>query len=418
MERLAIEQGQPVRGKPWTFQFHGPDEIGELEKAYVLQALDSRRMFRFMNKREESFPALLEQFYKDRLGISFALAVNGGTSSLICALAAAGVGPGDEVIVPAYTFIATAAAVVAVRAVPVIVECDDTLNMDPAAFRAAITPYTKAVIPVHMRGVMAQMNEIMSIANQYGLVVIEDVAQANGGSYFGKPLGAIGDYGCFSFQHYKVITAGEGGMVVTNSQEGYIRAGHQHDCAFQFWGGDAEVETIPGENYRMSEINGALGLAQAQKLDTILGQLRENKKRIVSGVANIPGLALQRVVDPAGDCGVSFVFYLPDSKAAGTFSKALQAEGIPNGTVDNGGVADRHIYRNWDYILQKRMASPVGTPWNCAEYKGSVSYDPDMCPVTLDYLGRAISIGLHQRMSHEDCDDVIHAIQKVAAVLI
>ncbi|SDX61570.1 DegT/DnrJ/EryC1/StrS aminotransferase family protein [Paenibacillus sp. CF384] len=418
MERLAIEQGKPVRSKPWTFQFHGPDEIGELEKEYVLKALDSRRMFRFMNKQEESYPALLEKFYKDRLGVSYALAVNGGTSSLICALAAAGIGPGDEVIVPAYTFIATAAAVVAVRAVPVIVECDDTLNMDPAAFKAAITPYTKAVIPVHMRGVMAQMNEIMTIAKQHGLVVIEDVAQANGGSYFGKPLGSIGDYGCFSFQHYKVITAGEGGMVVTNSLEGYIRAGHQHDCAFQFWGGDNSVDTIPGENYRMSEINGALGFAQAQKLDTILGQLRENKQRIVAGVAQVPGLTLQRVVDPAGDCGVSFVFYLPEGNKASAFSKALQAEGIPNGTVDNGGVADRHIYRNWDYILQKRMASPVGTPWNCDAYKGSVSYDPDMCPVTLDYLGRAISIGLHQRMSNEDCDDVIQAIQKVAAVLL
>ncbi|WP_165822678.1 DegT/DnrJ/EryC1/StrS family aminotransferase [Paenibacillus montanisoli] len=418
MERLAIEQGKPVRSKPWNFHFHGPDEIGELEKEYVLKALDSRKMFRFMNKREESFTAQLEQFYKNRLGVSYALAVNGGTSSLICALAAAGIGPGDEVIVPAYTFIATAAAVVAVRAVPVIVECDDTLNMDPAAFEAAITPYTKAVIPVHMRGVMAQMNEITAIAKQHGLTVIEDVAQANGGSYFGRALGSIGDFGCFSFQHYKVITAGEGGMVVTNSHEGYIRAGHQHDCAFQFWGGDERVDTIPGENYRMSEINGALGLAQAQKLDTILGRLRQNKQRIADGLAPIPGLALQRVVDPAGDCGVSIVFYLPDSRAAGTFSKALQAEGIPNGTVDNGGVADRHIYRNWDYILNKRMASPNGTPWNCAEYKGSVSYDPDMCPVTLNYLRRAISIGLHQRMSQEDCDDVIHAIRKVAAVII
>jgi dTDP-4-amino-4,6-dideoxygalactose transaminase len=418
MSILAINGGKPVRTKKWDFNSHGPAEIGELEKEYVWKVLEHKRMFRFINEDDQSYPALLEKFYRDRLGVNYALAVNGGTPALICALAAAGIGPGDEVIVPAYTFIATAAAVVAVRAVPVIVECDDTLNMDPKAFESAITPYTKAVIPVHMRGVMAQMNEIVAIARKHHLLVIEDVAQANGGSYFGRPLGSIGDFGCFSFQYYKVITSGEGGMVVTNNEEWAARAGYQHDSAFKFWGKEINVLSIPGENYRMSEINGALGFAQAQKLDGIIAQLRRNKKRIIAEIKDIPGIRLQRVVDPEGDVSTGVIFFVENKQLAQTFSEALKAEGIPNGTVFNGGFADRHIYKNWDYILQKRMASPVGTPWNCNEYKGNVTYHADMCPVTLDYVSRAIGVSLNQRMNDQDCDDVIQAVNKVAGALL
>jgi dTDP-4-amino-4,6-dideoxygalactose transaminase len=418
MSKLAINGGQPVRSKAWEFNFHGPAEIGELEKEYVMNVLNHGKVFRFMNDEDKSYPAMMEKFYRERLGVNYALAVNGGTSALICALAALGVGPGDEVIVPAYTFIATAAAVLAVRAVPVIVECDDTLNMDPEAFEAAITPYTKAVIPVHMRGVMAQLNEIVAIAKKHGLYVVEDAAQANGGSYFGKPFGSIGDIGCFSFQFFKVITSGEGGMVVTNNEVWAARAGYQHDSAYQFWGDQISVPSIPGENYRMSEINGALGYAQAQKMDGIVSKLRHNKKRIVAGIKDIPGIRLQRVVDPEGDVSTGVIFFVEDKALAQPFSEALRAEGIPNGNIFNGGFADRHIYRNWDYIMDKRMASPVGTPWNCSEYKGNVDYHADMCPVTLDYLSRAISIGLNQRIADEDCDDVIQAVTKVAESLL
>lgn len=417
MDKLAIHGGTPVRTKPWTFEYHGPTEIGELEKQYVLDVLDHGRVFRFINEEEKSYPALLEKYYRERLGVEYALAVNGGTSALICALAALGIGPGDEVIIPAYTFVATAAAVVAVRAVPVIVECNDTLNMDPQAFEAAITPYTKAVIPVHMRGVMAEMDEITAIAKKHGIYVVEDVAQANGGSYFGKPLGSMGDLGCFSFQFYKVITSGEGGMVVTNEEAWAARAGYQHDSAFQFWGDTKQVPSIPGENYRMSEINGALGYAQVQKLDDIVGKLRAVKKQIVQGIQDMPGLQMQRVVDPEGDVSTGVIFFLRNHEIAQKFSEALEAEGIPNGNIYNGGFADRHIYCNWDYIMEQRMASPVGTPWNCSEYKGNVSYDREMCPVTLDYLSRAISIGINQQMTEEDCADVVRAIAKVAQSL-
>lgn len=411
MEKLAIDGGKPVRTKEYTFG--GIVEVGDLEKEYVMQALDGDTLFRFHAKN--SFAARLEAYYQDRLGVPYTLAVNSGTSALICAVAAAGAGPGDEVIVPAYTYIATAAAVVSVGAVPVIVECDDTLNMDPQAFEAAITPYTKAVIAVHMRGVMAQMNEIVEIARKHNVIVIEDVAQANGGTYFGKQLGSLGDFGCFSLQSFKIITAGEGGLVATHDKQWISRARFKHDAGYQFW--DDEHNKVPafaGENFRMSEINGALAFAQVQKFDELLTKLRTNKKRIVDGLKGVEGIQLQRVVDPEGDCSICLNFFVETPELAQKFSDALSAEGIPNGTLFNGGFADRHIYRHWDSILEKRAASPV-TPWNCKDYKGNVQYSKDMCPKTLDYLGRAISIYLNQNMQEEDSNDVVNAIRKVAA---
>lgn len=412
----------PVRTKPWNFgSTLSTAEIGEREREYVLRVLDKRRLFRyFPDGLENSEAARLESMYADRLGVRHSLAVNGGTSALVCALVGARVGAGDEVIVPGYTYIATAAAVLMARAVPVIVEVDDTLTMDPAAFEAAITPHTKAVIPVHMRGVPSQLDEIMSVARRHQLVVIEDVAQANGGSYKGQELGSIGDAGCFSFQQYKLITAGEGGMVVTDDEDIYTRAAIYHDAAFAFWitsqkADRAPYSVFPGENYRMSEINAALALAQSERIDSLLARLRRIKSSIVEGIADVEQIQLQRIPDPDGDVSYSLIFYLPNSASAGHFSDLLRAEGIPNGTINRDGFPDRHIFRNWDYVLNKRGVTENDTPWNCSSYKGTASYSPDMCPNTLDWLSRAISIGLHQNMADEDCADVVEAIRKVAA---
>ncbi|MFD0714340.1 DegT/DnrJ/EryC1/StrS family aminotransferase [Paenibacillus sp. GCM10027626] len=409
----------PVRTKPWAPPFLSSEEFDDTEKEYVLQVIDKKRVFRFYGNQEESETARLEELYRQRLNVRHCLAVNAGTSALIAAMIGAGIGPGDEVIVPAYTYIATASAVLIAGAVPVIVEVDDTLTLDPQAFEAAITPYTKAVVPVHMKGFPCQMDEIMAIAHKHGLIVIEDVAQANGGAYKGKQLGSIGDAGCFSFQQFKLITAGEGGMVATNSDTVYARASIYHDSAYGFWGTRQypEVELFPGQNYRMSELNAAMGLAQSQRIDAVISRLRHIKKTIVEGIQDIQLLKLQRLSDPEGDCGYSLVFFLPNAEMAGQFSSLLAAEGIPNGTIDNNGFADRHIFKNWTYILEKRGASERETPWTCASYKGNVHYSPDMCPNTLDWLSRAVSISLHQSLTDEDCGDAIAAIRKVSAML-
>lgn len=411
---------KPVRTMPWNFGMHSTEEFGDAEKELVLGVLEKKRLFRFLGSDKEQSEAFkLERLYRERTGTRHALAVNAGTSALVCALIGAGVGPGDEVIVPAYTYIATAAAVLIARAVPVIAEVDESLTMDPQSFEAAVTPYTKAVIPVHMRGVPCRMDEITEIAGRRGIRVIEDVAQANGGSYKGRPLGSIGVAGCFSFQQYKLVTAGEGGMLVTSDDTIYERASIYHDSAFVYWGMNAENRqpAFPGENYRLSEIHAALALAGSRRIDGVVDRLRRIKSAIAAAISDLPQIRLQPIPDPLGDVSYSLVFYLPTAEQAKRFSHRLAREGIPNGTIDNNGFADRHIYKNWSYIMEKRGASERDTPWNCASYRGSVNYSPDMCPRTLDWLGRAIAIGLHQQMNEEDCGDVIEAIRKTAEAM-
>jgi len=415
---LAVKGGNPIRTKPWAPEFISSEAFDDLEKEYVLRVLDKKRVFRFYSDNiAESEASRLEELYCQRTESKYALAVNSGTSALVSAIIGAGIGPGDEVIVPAYTYIATAAAVLIARAVPVIVEVDDTLTMDPKALENAINEHTKAVIPVHMKGIPCQMNEILEIAQKHNLIVIEDVAQANGGSYQGSPLGSFGHAGCFSFQQYKVVTSGEGGMVTTNDEAIYNRASIYHDSALRYWGNNENLPSFAGENYRMSELNAALGLAQSQKIDGIVSKLRYMKKTIVDGIKDIPNIQLQRVPDPEGDVSYSLIFYLSSAEQAKSFSHYLNAEGIPNGTIYNNGIADRHIYVNWDYVLEKRGASIEGNPWTCSSYKGDVQYSKDMCPNTLDLLARSISISLHQNLSLEDCQDAIEAINKVARFL-
>ena len=206
----------------------------------------------------------LENKFSSRIGCKYSLAVNSGTSALIAAMVAAGVGPGDEVILPGYTFFASVSAVVVARAIPVIVDIDESLTLDPAAVEKAITPRTKAILVVHMLGLPAKMTKLRAIANKHKLTLIEDVAQATGGSYKGKMLGNCGHIGCFSFDAYKVMGTGEGGMLTTNNEWFYTRAQSYHDTA-ACWRPNRYArerksgELFCGENYRLSEMAGAIG---------------------------------------------------------------------------------------------------------------------------------------------------------------
>ncbi len=419
-DQLAIHGGTPVNPGGWFPTFHGSEEFAQEENDAVLRVLAKKRVFRFLKEGvEESEAAKLEEAYKEYIGRRYALAVNGGTSALITAVVAAGIGPGDEVIVPAYTYVATPAAVLAAKAVPVICEVDSSLNMDPKDFERKITRYTKGVIPVHMRGVPARMDEIMAVARKHNLKVIEDVAQANGGRYKGRMLGSIGDIGCFSLQQYKVITAGEGGLIVTDDEVAYQRSLMQHDSAIRFWGtNETSIESFAGENYRLSELSAALAVAQFGKMPSILKRLRQIKAQITSQIRDVPGLQLQDVPDPEGDCGLVVIFYCPSPDKAKEFSAALKAEGIRNGTIYDNTIPDRHIYRNWDYVLAKRGATPANCPWSCGAYKGNVQYSEDMCPQSLGLLGRSILIGLAQQMPDEYADLIARGIRKVATAIL
>jgi 8-amino-3,8-dideoxy-alpha-D-manno-octulosonate transaminase len=266
-----------------------------------------------------------------------------------------------------------------------------------------------------MRGLSAQMDEIMAIARSHNLSVLEDVALANGGMYKGKALGSIGDAGIFSFQHYKVITSSEGGMLVTSNPQVFQRACFRHDSALRFWLGDTgDVLPTAGENARMCELRAAVGLTQFGRMAGILAQTRMLKKRIIANLQGCPGIQLQRVADIEGDIGISVCFYLPTSDETKRFSKALAAEGIKNGAIYNQGVPDRHIYKHWDYVMNKWSNDRTGYPWTPQYYKGNVEYSPDMCPQSLDYLGRAIMISLSHRFTTADADDIATGIAKVA----
>ncbi|MDX9972078.1 MAG: DegT/DnrJ/EryC1/StrS family aminotransferase [FCB group bacterium] len=413
-EKLAIDGGSPVVREPLPEIYGGAAEIGEEEIAAVTEVLRTRPLFRFLDI-ETSRCAELERLFAGMTGCNHALAVGGGTAALISALAGIGVGDGDEVIVPGYTYIASAAAVVICGGVPVIAEIDETLTLDPQDVERKITKRTRAIMPVHMRGYPCNMDAIMDIAKRHNLLVIEDVAQACGGSYKGRRLGSIGNVGCFSLQHYKVITAGEGGMVVTNDRDIFDRSAIRHDSAMCYWKpGESSVRPFAGENFRMNEMEGALGCVQFTRLEGILERSRSICRRLDHGLQDVPGVRLHRSNDPAGNCGICFTFFVRDSNRAKQFAEALRAEGVPAGCLFDKGIPDRHVYPYWEYVMEKASQDRHGRPWTSPLHDPDRTYSPDMCPNTLEILGRAVMLTISQALEDKHVEWVIQAIRKVA----
>ena len=414
-EQLAIHGGTPVTAEPFPAPWLGPAAIGEEEVEAVSAVVRSRRIFRFLD-HENSQCTRLEGLFRGLTGCEHALAVGGGTAALICGLIGLGVGDGDEVIVPGYTYVASASAVLICGGVPVIAEIDDSLTLDPDDIERHITPRTKAVMPVHMRGIPCDMDRILAIARRHNLLVIEDCAQACGGSYKGRRLGSMGNVGCFSLQQYKIITAGEGGVVVTNNRKVFERAAIRHDSAMCYWNpADTAVGPFPVENFRMNEMEGALGCVQFGRMEGILASTRQLQRRIYAGIADCPGVGIDGSPDPEGDCGISIVLLLENAERAKWFAAALKAEGIPAGSMYDKGIPDRHVYCHWEYVMEKRSADAHGRPWTSPLHDASRTYSPNMCPRTLDILGRTVIISLSQTFEDRHADWVVQALRKVAA---
>ena len=424
-EKLAINGGPKAKTTKNFPMYPGGLEVGEEERKLVNEVIDKKYLFRYYGSEEHpSMVAQFEKEFKDKVGSKYALAVNSCTSALISSLIACGVGPGDEVIVTGYTFFASCASIVAARAIPVIAEIDETLTIDPDDIERKITPQTKAIIAVHMRGVPCDMDRIMDIAKNNNLIVIEDVAQAMGGTYKSKYLGTIGDCGCYSFQYHKIITAGEGGIIVTDDERLYDRCMGYHDTA-ACWRPDRfaeqryEGELFVGQNYRMSELTGAVMRAQLGKLDTLIFLMRKNQKRIIEGIKDTRGIKVRPVNDPEGDVGICLMFYLNDKEKVGEFADALKAEGIDANGVYNSGIPDWHIYSHWKHIIDKKTPTSEGCPWTCPYHKGpDVNYKEDMNPNTLKYLSKVIHIDIPSQMTLEDCDMIAKGINKVADALL
>ena len=423
-EKLALYGGPKAKTTPNYPMYPGGLEIGDEEKKQVLEVLDNKYLFRYYGPVEApSKVRTFENEFKKKMGAPYALATSSCTGALISSLVACGVGPGAEVIVTGYTFFASCAAIVAAKGIPVIAEVDETLTIDPADIEKKITPATKAMVIVHMRGVPCDMDAIMDIAKRHNLRVIEDCAQAVGATYKGKYVGTFGDCGCFSFQYHKTITAGEGGMILANDPVIYDRCCSYHDTA-ACWRPDRfaeqrfEGELFCGSNFRMSELTGAVMLAQLGRLDYLNAAMRSHQKRIIDQIKDTAGIKVRPRNDDEGDTGICLMFYLDSSEKVGPFVEALQAEGVAAAGVFNSGIPDWHIYAHWKHVIQKKAPTDVRCPWDCPYHKTEeVQYAADMNPKTLEYLSRVVHLDIPAQMSDEDCDMIAKAINKVAAVL-
>jgi 8-amino-3,8-dideoxy-alpha-D-manno-octulosonate transaminase len=401
----------------WGFTAGAEPEIRKVLEKYWDGK--SPHLFRYYHPAGISETRRFEQEFAEVFNSPYVLAVNSCTSALIAACVAVGVGPGTEVIVPAHTFFASASAVVVAKGIPVIAEMDDSNTLDPLDFERKITPATKAVIAVHMKGLPADMDAIVSIARKHNIFVIEDVAQAAGGWYNGRRLGTLGDIGCFSLDAYKVINSGEGGVMTFKDEWLYTRAQSYHDTA-ACWRPDRfgkerkEGELFAGENYRMSELQAAVARVQLKKMDRRIDKQIKNYRHIVAKL-NLPeGIRPIKDNDPEGGCRTTMGILWPTKEIAQEASKVLVAEGIPGGTHDTE-VRDWHVYKYWEHILEKKTATEEGCPYTCPYYKGRLpAYSTDMCPKTLDYLSRTTFIPVIPEMIEEECEQIAEGINKVA----
>jgi 8-amino-3,8-dideoxy-alpha-D-manno-octulosonate transaminase len=336
----------------------GYEVFGEEERRAINELFDANGGVLFAH----GFDALRKGIYKVRefeaaaakkFAVAHAQAVSSGTAALRIALAALGIGRGDDVIIPAFTFVATAEAVIQAGANLVVVDVDESLNIDPNAIEAAITPATRSIIAVHMLGAPADMEAIGRIARKHGLKVIEDAAQAVGGSYRGRYLGTLGDAGCFSFDAGKVMITGEGGMVVTNDYGTFekARAYHDHGHEYSTTVGRGEEGAIgEGFNYRMTELQGAIGIVQLGKLDSIVNAQRQNKAKLTALIGEL-GIRGRRINDESGELGDAVVMFFDDRQTSSRFLAGLKREGL--GTKNVPDAMRWHFAKHWSHMFEK-----------------------------------------------------------------
>jgi dTDP-4-amino-4,6-dideoxygalactose transaminase len=372
----------------------GMEVIGDEEIQEVVELLKGGYIYRYGSESDPNFRAKVLKLEKE-VGqwsrVNYAVGVASGTTALLTALSALGVGPGDEVIVPGYTFIASMSAVVYARAIPVLAEVDRTFNLDPKDVEAKITPRTKAIMPVHMTGNPARLDELKAVADRHHLLLIEDCCQAFGATYKGRAIGTIGHMGAFSFNANKTITAGDGGMVITDDEALYKRAFAFHDQGHSPLRGSVDVGQRPfiGMGFRMTELQAAVLLAQLRKLPDILTHLRANKRLYKETIADLPGLEFREITDPAGEIATMLTVILPTAEVAQQVAKAIGSKVIAE--------AGWHVYNNMENILEQRTVTPEGCPFTCPFYTskgGDMKYHKGMLPQTDALLARAINISI------------------------
>ena len=393
------------------FEFFGAEERKE-----VTDVLETGIMMRygFDGPRKGIWKAIeLEKAICERFGCAHAQLVSSGTAALTTAMAALGIGYGDEIILPSFTFVASFEAVLSVGAIPVFVDVDDTLTLDPEAVKKAITPKTKCVMPVHMCGSMADLDALKKICTENKLLLLEDACQSIGATYKGKHLGTIGDAGSFSFDFVKTITSAEGGAILTNLEDVYVNSDGYSDHGHDHKGVDrgADLHPFVGYNFRISELHAAVGLAQIKKLDQFLTIQRKNHRLLKTILEQLPEVSFRRIPDPAGDSCTFLSWFLPTEEIAKAFVQEMKAQNIMAGNFywyDNNW----HYIRKWDHLKNSTLLNALHPDLKAAVIAHSNKNFSASDQTMSRCISTAIGLTWTEQQIHEKGNKMVAAIQK------
>ncbi|HHF0524181.1 TPA: DegT/DnrJ/EryC1/StrS family aminotransferase [Legionella anisa] len=412
-----------TEGLPW--EFPGAHWIDDEEQRLVDEVIKSHSPFRYYGPDLQNMVEKLETEFCKKIGVPYALGVNSGTAALHIGMAAFGVGPGDEVLVPGYMWVSCLSAIVRLGAIPILVDIDNTFCMDPNDLERKITSRSKAILCVHMSGASGYIDTIATIAKKNNLYLLEDCAQAAGGYYHDKPLGSFGDLAIFSFQLNKNMTSGEGGMIVCKKKFLYQRCFAIHDLGYPR-NESGRLDTLNEEfqlwgiGSRMSELTAAFALAQLGKLDKITGSMRQSKWRIREALSEIKGLAFRKIPDPKGDTGPFLISIYRDPTQCQDFTEELRNLGIKGQPGSLACITMRewglHWYFNNISLVKKKSLCSDGFPWSHPrnEFAQKIHYGLGTLP-HCDMLHECSALlTIASNLAAEDCEQIISAF-KIAA---
>ncbi len=394
------------------FEHFGKEEIKEVNDVLETGIL---MRYGFDGPRKGIWKAKeLEEAVCSTFGCDYAQLVSSGTAALTAAMSALGIGYGDEVIIPSFTFVASFEAVISVGAIPVLVDVDDTLTLSPVAVRNAITPKTKCIMPVHMCGSMADMDALQAICKEHNLVLLEDACQSIGGTYKGKKLGTIGDAGTFSFDFVKTITCAEGGVVMTNRKDVYISCDGYSDHGHDHLGADrgADLHPFIGYNFRISELHAAVGLAQIKKLDTFLAIQKKNHTALKNALATIPEVSFRRVPDESGDSCTFVSWFLPTEEAAKAVVAELKAQNILAGNF-YWFVNNWHYISKWDHLKNSITLNSLHPDLKAAVMHHATKDFNASDAIMSRCISTAISLTWTDEQLKTKCDQMVSVVKKV-----
>ncbi len=383
----------------------GTELFGEEERKEVNDVMQTGILMRYNHDtlRHNHWKAReFEEEVKKITGATYAHAVSSGSTAIATALAAAGIGAGDEVIVPPFTFIASIEAVLFIGAIPVFAEIDETLCLSAEGIKKVLTPKTKAVCLVHMCGGMADMDAILNVCKRQGIILVEDAGQAFAASYKGKQVGLFGKTGSYSFDFFKIATAGEGGVLVTNDEKAYQLAETYSDHGHDHKGANRGMEQHPilGFNYRISELNAAVGVAQTRRVPMIVKKNRFNKAFLMNALSEIPGIRFSRLPDPAGDSATFLNVFLPDTEAAKRTVEELNKANV--GGFNYWFLNMYHFINQWDHLKEMRTASKL----TAQLVPLPQDYKKLQLPESQEVIGKLISFGIRCTWTEQELKDL------------